>query len=399
MANLQERRDKAGKLVSYSIRVFRGRGADGRQLKPWTTTFDVEPGWSEKTARKRAEAYAANFERRCKQGLASDTRQTFAQYAEYVLALKEQRGEAHKSIVDYHNMTTRIYPEIGHIKLRDLQAHHLNTFYGKLMQPGQNMRTGGGLSAKTVLRYHRFISIVLAQAVKESLVPFNVASRADPPRAEQKEANYLQRADIEAINAALKSEPFKWQTLIHLLMITGARRGEVLGLKWEDIDLAASRLHIRRSISYTPDRGVYEGKPKTKSSERFVAIPRETVAILKDYRVWQLEERLRLGDYFQDHGFVFTREDGTPMHPDSVTTWLARFSKRHGLPHINPHAFRHTMASMLFFSGEDAVTISKRLGHSQVSTTADIYAHVIAEADAQSADLLSDIYFGTPYIG
>lgn len=148
MANLQPRRDKSGKLVSYSIRVFRGRGADGRQLKPWTATFDVAPTWSEKTARKKAEAFAATFEKLCREGLASDTRQTFEQYAEYVLGLKEQRGDAHKTIVDYRNMTERIYPELGHIKLRDLQAHHLNEFYGKLMQPGQNKRTGGGLSEK-----------------------------------------------------------------------------------------------------------------------------------------------------------------------------------------------------------------------------------------------------------
>lgn len=90
---------------------------------------------------------------------------------------------------------------------------------------------------------------------------------------------------------------------------------------------------------------------------------------------------------------MFTRDDGAPMHPDSVTTWLDRFSKRHDLPHINPHAFRHTMASMLYFGGMDSVSISKRLGHAQISTTSDIYAHVIAHADAQSADMLSDIYF------
>lgn len=203
----------------------------------------------------------------------------------------------------------------------------------------------------------------------------------------------MQPADIDAINAALRTEPLKWQALVHLLMITGARRGEVLGLKWEDVDSARSRVFICRSISYTPDKGVYEGRPKTKSSERYVAIPPETISMLKDYRVWQLEERFRLGEYYQDRGYVFTRDDGAPMHPDSVTTWLDRFSKRHGLPHINPHAFRHTMASMLYFGGMDSVSISKRLGHAQVSTTSDIYAHVIAQADAQSADMLSDIYF------
>ena len=399
MANLQPRRDKSGKLISYSVRVHRGRGADGRQLKPWTATFDVSPTWSERTARKKAEAFAATFEKQCKEGLASDTRQTFEQYAEYVLALREQRGDSHKTLVDYRNMTRRIYQELGPVKLRDLQAHHLNAFYGKLMQPGQNRRTGGGLSAKSVLRYHRFISIVLAQAVREGLIPFNAASRAEPPRAEKHQADYLQPTDIDVINTALQSEPLKWRTLVHLLMITGARRGEVLGLKWEDVDLARSRVFICRSISYTPDRGVYIGKPKTKSSERYIAIPSETVSLLKDYRVWQIEERFRLGEYFQDRDFVFTRDDGSPMHPDSATTWLDRFSKRHGLPHLHPHAFRHTAASMLLYAGMDVVSVASRLGHSQVSTTTDVYAHVLAEADVKSADILSDIYFKNTHAG
>lgn len=399
MANLTPRYNKDGKLISYSIRVHRGRGADGKQLKPWTASFTVSPTWSEKTARKKAEAFAATFEARCREGLTSDTRQTFEQYAEYVLTLREQRGDAHKTIVDYRNMTRRIYPEFGHIKLRNLQAHHLNAFYGKLMQPGQNMRTGGGLSAKTVLRYHRFISIILAQAVREGLIPFNAASRAEPPRAEKHQADYLQPADIDAINTALQSEPLKWQALVHLLMVTGARRGEVLGLKWADIDLTRRRVFICRSISYTPDRGVYEGKPKTKSSERYVAIPPETVALLKRYRVWQIEERFRLGEYYQDRGFVFTRDDGGLMHPDSVTTWLDRFSKRHSLPHLHPHAFRHTAASMLLYAGMDVVSVASRLGHAQVSTTTDVYAHVLAEADVKSADILSDIYFKSTHAG
>ena len=89
---------------------------------------------------------------------------------------------------------------------------------------------------------------------------------------------------------------------------------------------------------------------------------------------------------------VYNAINGKPMHPDSVTDWLAKFSKRHGLPHINPHAFRHTMASMLYFNGVDSVSISKRLGHAQVSTTANIYAHVMEEADKQNADLLAEIF-------
>ena len=392
MASLQERRDKDGKLVSYSIRVHRGRGADGRQLKPWTATFKVQPTWSEKTARKKAEAFAATFEKECREGVTTDSRQKFAAYCEYVIQLKEQRGAKHSTIVRYKELTTRIYPAIGHIKLRDLRADQLNDLYTLLAQDGQNKRTGGKLSAKTILEHHRLLSTVLEQALKEGLVPFNVAARATLPKVARKEVNYFQPEQVEAIRDALEREPIKWKTLIHLFLITGARRGEILGLKWNRVDFEGNKIHICNSILYSPDVGIYESTPKTATSDRFVSLPAETMQLLKQYRVWQMQERLRLGEYYQDQGFLFAQDNGKAMHPDSVTDWLKKFSKRHGLPHINPHAFRHTMASMLYFNGVDSVSISKRLGHAQVSTTANIYAHVMEEADQKNADILADVF-------
>ena len=391
MANIQERRDKSGKLVSYSIRVHRGRGLDGKQLKPWTATFEVSPTWTEKSARKKAEAFAATFEKECKEGMTSDSRQKFAAYCDYVIGLKEQRGVKHSTVVRYKELTGRIYPQIGHIKLRELRADHLNDLYTLLGQDGQNKR-GGKLSVKTILEHHRLISTVLEQAVKEGLVPFNVASRATLPKAEHKEVNYFQPEQVAAIRDALELEPMKWKMLVHLLLITGARRGEVLGLKWDKVDFEGNRIYICNSILYSPDIGIYESTPKTERSRRYITLPAETMQLLRRYRAWQAEERLRLGEYYQNQDFVFSQDNGKPMHPDSVTDYLKKFSKRRGLPHINAHAFRHTMASMLYFNVVDSVSISKRLGHAQVSTTANIYAHVMEEADQRNADILSDIF-------
>ena len=391
MANIQERRDKSGKLVSYSICVHRGRGLDGKQLKPWTATFEVSPGWTEKSARKKAEAFAATFEKECKEGMTSDSRQKFAAYCDYVIGLKEQRGVKHSTVVRYKELTGRIYPQLGHIKLRELRAHHLNDLYTLLGQDGQNKR-GGKLSVKTILEHHRLISTVLEQAVKEGLVPFNVASRATLPKAEHKEVNYFQPEQVAAIRDALELEPMKWKMLVHLLLITGVRRGEVLGLKWDKVDFEGNRIYICNSILYSPDIGIYESTPKTERSRRYITLPAETMQLLRRYRAWQAEERLRLGEYYQNQDFVFSQDNGKPMHPDSVTDYLKKFSKRHGLPHINAHAFRHTMASMLYFNGVDSVSISKRLGHAQVSTTANIYAHVMEEADQRNADILSSIF-------
>ena len=392
MANIQERRDKSGNLISYSIRVHRGRGADGKQIKPWTTTFDVQPTWTEKSARKKAEAFAATFEKECKKGLVGDTRMKFSEYCEYVIDLKEKRGLKHSTVTSYHDLSERIYPVIGHIKIKDLRADQLNDLYSELSKDGMNKKTGGKLSNKSILEHHRLVHTVLEQAVKEGLIPFNVADRVELPKAEQKEVNYFQPEQIDEIREALEKESIKWKTLTHMLLITGARRGEILGLKWDKVDFDNNRIFICNNVLYKKDVGIYEDTPKTERSKRYISLPVDTIKLLKQYKVWQWGERIRLGEYFNYQGFVFSQDNGNPMHPDSVTTWLDRFSKRHDLPHINPHAFRHTMASMLYFNHVDSVSISRRLGHSKVSTTSDIYSHIIESADRQNADILADIF-------
>ena len=252
------------------------------------------------------------------------------------------------------------------MKLRDIRADHLNMLYTQLSKPGQNKRTGAGLSAKTIIEHHRLISTVLDQAEKEGLVPFNVAGKASLPKITHKEVNYFQPEDIADIRSALEDEPIKWRTLTHMLLITGARRGEILGLKWRSVDFDNSRIYICNNVQYSPDRGVYESTPKTASSKRYVSLPQETMQMLKQYRTWQSGEILRLGEYYRRQGFVFSQVNGAPMHPDSVTTWLDRFSRRCSLPHITPHALRHTMTSLLIFNSVDIVSTAKRLGHSQV---------------------------------
>ena len=113
--------------------------------------------------------------------------------------------------------------------------------------------------------------------------------------------------------------------------------------------------------------------------------------LLQEYRFWYNGQRFRAGDRWQDSDFLFVKDDGSPMIPDGITAWLGKFSERHGLPHINPHAFRHTMASILINSGKDIVSVSKRLGHAKTSTTTDIYSHIIKEADEQASECLADV--------
>ena len=148
MANLQERREKDGKLISYSIRIYRGRSQDGKQLKPFTATFEVKPTWSEKSARKKAEAYAATLEDRVRNGLVSDNRQRFDEYCEYVLEQKARTGTKKTSIKGYRAMTKRIYAAIGHILLKDIRPDHLNRFYAQLEEDGSGIEKRTACSRK-----------------------------------------------------------------------------------------------------------------------------------------------------------------------------------------------------------------------------------------------------------
>ena len=184
-------------------------------------------------------------------------------------------------------------------------------------------------------------------------------------------------------------ETLEWQILVYLLIITGCRRGKILGLRWNMVDFENGQIKIKTQILQSRKLGVYEeDSTKTVSSERYIKLPTETMDLLCKYLKWYDDLRMINGYRWQGTGFLFVTDDGRLRRSDVVTDWLRKFSERHGLPHINPHAFRHTMASLLIHNGKDIVAVSKRLGHSKVSTTTDIYSHIIKEADAESVNAL-----------
>ena len=410
MANIQPRKNKEGKIISYSIRVHKGRDANGKQLKPYTKTWTVPTGMSEKKIQSELNKVVVLFEKQCKEGLIADNKQTFEQYANYVIDLKERSGNKHRSIHGYKKMLPRICNEIGHIKIADLRPQHLNKFYELLSKDGMNLKTGGKLSNKTIQEYHGLIRAVLSQAVKEMLVPYNVANKATPPRVIKKEANFLEPEVITSILQYIPNEPLKWQAAMSFLILTGCRRSEVIGLKWDKINFKENTITIDTNVLYTKERGVYTDTTKTEASNRVLSVPSELTLLLKQYKKEYNETKMHLGDKWQDENFVFVQENGKVMHPDSLTSYCSDFRKKYNriiteknkdlpkseqqklLPRINPHSFRHSQASFLFHSGKDPVTVSKRLGHAKVSTTTDIYSHILQKADADASETLANIF-------
>ena len=247
------------------------------------------------------------------------------------------------------------------------------------------------LSDKTILEHHRLISMILSQADKELLIPYNPAAKATPPKVSKKEADYFQPEEVADIVKALENVPIKWKAMSYILIDTGCRRGELMGLQWHCVDLDKGIMMIKQALLYTKDKGVYVGPPKT-GRPRAVCLAPETIEVLKKWKTEQLRTKIRHADIWQDTGFIFTKDDGSAMHPDSITDWLNKFSEANDLPHIHPHAFRHTVASILISNGIDPVTTANELGHADANTTQAIYAHQIARARAEASGVRAGVF-------
>jgi len=416
MANIEPRKNKDGKIISYRIKVYKGRDESGKRLKPDTMTWKIPQNLSETKIQKELNRVATLFEENCKKGLVVDNRQTFSQYAKYVIHLKENvEKKKHSTIKRYNELLERINPAIGHIKLADLKPQHLNKFYEQLSMPGMNLSTGEFLSTKTILEHHRLIHTILAQADKEMLVTYNAANKATPPainEAEKQKKRNVAYLDDEQIRYILKwvtNEPLKWQVVINLLAFTGGRRGEIAGLKVDKINFKENTIHFAENLLYSSEKGIYQTSLKTNSSDRILELPQEPMKLIEKLVRENKRKILTLGNKWNDTGYLLTQENGLPMHPDSITGYCSDFMKKYNkviteqnknlpkekqlklIPKMNPHAFRHAQASILAYYGVDVVSISGFLGHANPNVTQSIYQHVFKKANSKIARLNSDI--------
>lgn len=314
--------------------------------------------------------------------------QTFQEFSKKFVKLKELSGKEHKTIVFYNSLLERINPIIGERPLSSITSIEIEDLFIKIGEPGQNKITGDKLSSKTILEHIRLISAIYNMAIKKGLVSFNPTTGVDKPKTTHKKAIYFQPSELHIIHDALENEPLKWKLITLLLMYTGCRRAEIIGLSWDKINFKENVININRTILYSAEKGIYESTTKTPESNRSLKLPSEAIELLKKQKELQKERAINRGSHWKDTNYVFTQEDGSPMHPDSITFWLRKFSKRNCLPHINPHAFRHTMASILIYKGVDIANVSKYLGHSSIRTTLNTYTHVIDEYNASKETMI-----------
>lgn len=251
------------------------------------------------------------------------------------------------------------------------------------------------LSDTTILHYHRLISVIMNTAVEWGILSSNPCDRTRTPRADTKEACYLDEAQSKLLLSILDQEADETKrTIVRLLLLTGMRRGEALGLKWSDVDFNTKTLKICRTLGALPKEGVFEDKTKNKSSERTIKLPQISVNDLLAHKNAQLEQRMTYGTYWKgEDDYVFTSPEGEPIWPDSISSWFSKLIAKHPeLPPITLHGLRHTNASIQLVAGVPLPTVSKRLGHSNSATTARIYAHFLKSSDDTAAEKLNDVF-------
>ena len=250
------------------------------------------------------------------------------------------------------------------------------------------------LSENTVAHYHRFISAVLMTAKKQRIIPFNVAAeQCTPPKVEHKEAHYLDDKQARRFLAALTEESdIRIKTALMLLLFSGIRRGELLGLSWQDIDFDEQLIHIRRASQVLKGKGVTEVPTKTASSMREIHIASFAMEQLAKYRAWWNELRLKNGDAWRgEKERLFIKDNGLPLYPDTVNFWMNKFLERNGSEHITPHSLRHTFCTLELAAGTDYKTLQSLSGHSQASTLVNIYGHVLESAQRKAAKALENV--------
>lgn len=249
------------------------------------------------------------------------------------------------------------------------------------------------LSSKTVLHHHRLISTILNTAVEWGVLFANPCDRTKPPRVEKKDPKYLDEVQAAALLDILEQESTDYKTMIRLLLFTGLRRGELLGLNWSDVDFNNCTLQVRRSSLYLPDKGIFEDETKNATSNRIIKLPQTAIKDLKEYKLWQLEQRFKMGDRWVESNRIFTTNDGQPLHPDTLSRWFSKLVKTHSdvLPPISLHSLRHTNATLQIAGGVPLTTVAKRLGHADTVTTSKIYAHAIKSADEAAAETLENL--------
>lgn len=378
---------KRGK--SYQIRVSDGYDVRGNQ-KVRTMSWTPDEKMSEKQIEKELNRQAVLFEEKVKSRQIASKNVKFEAFAKQWF---KEYAEIHlkpRTLAEMYKREERVYAAIGHLRIDRITKYQISTFINSLAEPGVNKRTGGGLSSKSRINYLSFISDVLQYAVDLEIIGSNPARGIKIKRDDKTERRIYSTDQIQTIIENLVDEPIQFQVMCLLAIFGGFRTEEILGFEWSDVDFENRLISVRRVSLYTTGKGVFTDTPKTQGSIRTSKLPQNVLAKLHRLRISQLEQRLKIGDQWIDNNRLMTTWNGKPLHPNTPPKQLRSFCDKIPLPCYGMHSFRHFHASFLIARGFDVGTVSADLGHSQKSTTLNIYTHDFEQQRAKISEVFTE---------
>lgn len=363
---------------------------DGR----WTAEISVEGGKSKffygKTRKEVQEKLKTALYEQQRGMLITGPQQKVGQFLTHWLedvhkqSIRSRTYERYEEIVRLH-----LVPEIGYHQIQKLSPQHLQSFYKKKLEEG--------LSTTTVISLHNVLHKALETAVRWNLIGRNTCDLVSPPRRKRFEIQPLSIQQIHQFLAVARGH--RLEALFILALATGMRRGEILALKWQDIDLEKGALQVRRILtripSKLPGKGFEETEPKTDKGRRGIVLPAFTVEALKHHRLKQIEAKRQAGPAWQDHDYVFCTSIGTHLNPTrDVLNVFKSLLKLAGLPDIRFHDLRHSSATMLLGMKVHPKIVQEILGHSQINITMDIYSHVLPTMQEEAMNKINEALQG-----
>jgi integrase len=293
------------------------------------------------------------------------------------------RGSVRQSTFDRYEIAVRVHikPALGRLKLKKLTPAHLASFYQD--------RLAAGSAPASVNKLHVTLHKALDQAVRWRMIPRNVAEAVKAPRPAPPEMRPLSPAEARTLLETARGD--RLEALYVLAVQTGMRQGELLALKWQDVDLENAKLSLRRTITMSGGR-ILLGELKTKKSRRTIGLTDVAVRTLREHLARQMEEIARLGDLYEDNGLVFTSGVGTVINPSNLRTRsFAALLRRADLPKIRFHDLRHTCATLLLCRNVHPKYVQELLGHANIAITLDTYSHVIPGMGDHAARAMEDV--------
>ena len=304
---------------------------------------------------------------------------TLASWIETWIGGSLAASDRRQSTIDLYSAVARkhLVPDLGQRRLDQIRPSDVETLIVA--------KRKAGLAPSSVRTIYTVLRAALDVAVRDGLVPTNVAAVVRRPTIGRREAAFLSPAQARQLLDALHGE--RLEPVFRLLLATGLRRGEVLALHWADVDLERGVLRVRWTLTRT-STGLALGEPKTEKSRRFVPLPTSATELLRRHKARQAIERRAAGDAWVEQDFVFTTEIGTPLEPRNVLRRFDTITRRAGLPGVHLHTLRHSAASFLLAAGVHTKVVQEHLGHSSYAITADIYSHVAPQQSREAADHL-----------